>query len=75
MSRLPALDEIEHRPDSPQARPSFRDNREPSTKRLPPHCGGCWCGEPFPHRWPGKDAGAPHPREATAATAETRSAA
>lgn len=24
--------------------------------------GGCWCGEPHGHTWPGKDAGEPHPR-------------
>lgn len=26
------------------------------------HCGGCWCGEPNGHDWPGKADGAPHPR-------------
>lgn len=25
--------------------------------------GGCWCGKKFGHDWPGKDAGAAHPRE------------
>jgi hypothetical protein len=24
--------------------------------------GGCWCGLPWAHDWPGKDAGRPHPR-------------
>ena len=24
---------------------------------------GCWCGEPNGHDWPGKDEGAPHPKE------------
>lgn len=24
--------------------------------------GGCWCGDPWGHDWPGKDDGAPHPR-------------
>lgn len=23
---------------------------------------GCWCGEPGFHSWPGKEQGAPHPR-------------
>ncbi|MBL1115370.1 hypothetical protein JK364_23655 [Streptomyces sp. 110] len=23
-----------------------------------------WCGVPWPHDWPGKDGGAPHPRDA-----------
>lgn len=25
------------------------------------HCGGCWCGEPCGHDWPGRADGAPHP--------------
>lgn len=25
--------------------------------------GGCWCGLPMGHDWPGKDDGAPHPRD------------
>jgi len=40
----------------------FRDNREPSTRALPPHCGGCWCGGENGHDWAGKADGAPHPR-------------
>ena len=24
-------------------------------------CGGCWCGKPYTHDWPGKDKKAPHP--------------
>jgi hypothetical protein len=40
------------------------DNRDPATKALPPHLGGCWCGNPQPwHDWAGKADGAPHPRE------------
>jgi hypothetical protein len=27
--------------------------------------GGCWCGEKFGHDWPGKQHGAPHPRNRT----------
>lgn len=49
-------------------RRSFRDNREPSTTRRPLMLGTpddvrCWCGEPLDHPWPGKDDGAPHPRD------------
>lgn len=25
-------------------------------------CGGCWCGKPYDHTWPGDKEGAPHPR-------------
>lgn len=25
--------------------------------------GMCWCGQPYPHDWPGKDNKQPHPRE------------
>lgn len=35
--------------------------------------GGCWCGLPYNHPWPGKETGAPHPRgdcEVTTSTAE-----
>jgi hypothetical protein len=45
------------------ARVTFRDNRDSSTRRLPPHCGGCWCGAPNGHDWPGKDEGEAHPRD------------
>ena len=27
--------------------------------------GGCGCGLPWGHAWPGKDQGAPHPRPQT----------
>ena len=26
-------------------------------------CGGCWCGKPSGHSWPGDKDGAPHPPE------------
>jgi hypothetical protein len=43
----------------------FRDNREPSTRRLAPGADGrCWCGDLLYHDWPGKADGAPHPRVA-----------
>jgi hypothetical protein len=41
-----------------------RDNREPSTRRMAPGSGCCWCFAPYGHSWPGKDSGAPHPRPA-----------
>jgi hypothetical protein len=58
----PTLDSIESRPDTPWMRTTRRGGAC--------HVGpgdtlggdGCWCGEPFPHAWPGKDDGAPHPR-------------
>lgn len=28
---------------------------------------GCWCGGSFGHDWPGKEDGAPHPRQETTA--------
>jgi hypothetical protein len=31
--------------------------------------GGCWCGLPWGHLWPGKDKGAPHPRNRQAGPA------
>ncbi|WP_416976686.1 hypothetical protein [Streptomyces sp. T028] len=45
----------------------FRDNRDPATLRPPlmvgtPDDKRCWCLEPLGHDWPGKDDGAPHPR-------------
>jgi hypothetical protein len=51
---------------SPQARQRRRllrrDNREPGTRTRAIAGDGCWCGEPWPHDWPGKDEGRPHPR-------------
>jgi hypothetical protein len=43
----------------------FRDNRDPSIAAGMALGAGdrCWCGEERNHDWPGKDAGAPHPRE------------
>ena len=38
------------------------DDREPSTRKIALGGAACWCGEPFGHDWPGKDAGAAHPR-------------
>lgn len=33
---------------------------EPELKTI--SAGGCWCGVPLDHGWPGKGEGAPHPR-------------
>ena len=43
----------------------FRDNRVEETKSASAHGHGCWCGEPYPHTWPGQDEGAPHPAPKT----------
>lgn len=43
--------------------PSRRDVREPAKRaRVIAMPGRCWCGEVLLHGWPGKTAGAPHPR-------------
>ena len=39
------------------------DDREPSTRKIALGGAVCWCGEPFGHDWPGKDAGVAHPRD------------
>jgi hypothetical protein len=49
------------------SRVRYRDNREPSTIPGARNLRGleilCWCGGAWHHDWPGKDEGAPHPRE------------
>lgn len=45
----------------------FRDNRHPATTQRPLMLGTpgnirCWCGDPYPHDWTGRDDGQPHPR-------------
>lgn len=49
-------------------RQQFADNRDPATIPRPLMVGTpddlrCWCLKPLGHDWPGKDDGAPHPRE------------
>ena len=40
----------------------FRDNRLPETRsHILGGTGGCWCGEPYGHDWPGRDRDLPHP--------------
>jgi hypothetical protein len=68
VTRLMMLDEIEAAAyaDGANGRFSsgrFRDNRDPATRgKVLGVAGGCWCGEPSGHPWPGKADGAPHPR-------------
>jgi hypothetical protein len=63
MSWHPTLSSIERRSDLVQDRPRpLTDTawREAALKVI--DTGGCWCGEQWPHDWPGKDDGKPHPR-------------
>jgi hypothetical protein len=60
MSWHPTLDSIESRTEPYQ--PGWQKRR--AAPPLPVIYGpGCWCGERFSHPWPGKDSGAPHPRD------------
>lgn len=46
----------------------YRDNRHPDTRSIAAgSISECWCGQPSGHDWPGKDGGAPHPRNGTEA--------
>lgn len=70
MTRHPGLSDYDRNGDaSPQARQARRrllrpDNRVPGTQLEDTPLGWdcCWCGEPWPHNWEGKDSGTPHPR-------------
>lgn len=64
MTRCPTLDEIETagRPPRPYYRPRLADDYSRSLPVLGA-LGGCWCGAPHGHDWPGRDQGAPHPRQ------------
>jgi len=69
MAWHPTLDDIERRPDGPLTRPrrrdpSYAEGTSPYDSAL--GAPGCWCGGPYPHDWPGKGDGVPHPREAAA---------
>lgn len=70
----PTLSQIEGRADPHRPGGELRssdgyywcDNRVPGTgPRDNPlgQYGGCWCGLPNGHDWPGKNDGDPHPRE------------
>lgn len=60
-NRRLTLDQAEHRPDSRPWREGRKGYAPPEYLRVI-DCGGCWCGEPSGHDWPGKAEGAPHPR-------------
>lgn len=67
MSWNPTLSSIEQRPDRPwdRPRPVTRQAQEEDALKVIGTWHRCYCGEPFPHSWPGQGAGAPHPRGAT----------
>ena len=70
MAWHPALDDVEanaYEADIRARRSRWRDDREPSTRRLALGGRGCWCGEVLNHDWPRKASGAPHPRPGTEA--------
>ena len=52
---------------TPQARAARRfENKDPASYQRVLGSGGgggCWCGADYGHPWPGKDEGAPHPRD------------
>lgn len=68
MAWHPTLSSIESKPDGPQYRPrqvTDGQRRESALKSI----GSweiCWCGQPRPHSWPGRDGGSPHPRDTPA---------
>ena len=65
MAWHPTLSSIERKTDRPQDRPRpVTDTQRRETALEPIGSGDCWCGQPYRHGWPGKDAGAPHPRRA-----------
>lgn len=71
VKRERALTAAENSAAAKWRRRSFRDNREPSTLEAPlhdSHTYRCWCGTPWPHDWPGKDDGTPHPAALTDGT-------
>jgi hypothetical protein len=61
----PTLGSIERRTDLPQDRPRPLTDAQWAAGRLGVIGGGsCWCGDVWPHDWPGKADGEPHPRHA-----------
>lgn len=62
MSWHPTLSSIEGKADNPWDRPRpLTDTQRRESALEPIGSGDCWCGQPYQHPWPGKDAGAPHP--------------
>ena len=63
------LDETEQIADVPWTRPGrWRMGAKPAPGTGPDDLplgaqGRCWCGQRYPHDWPGRAGGAPHPRE------------
>lgn len=66
MSWHPTLSWIDRQPDRPQDRPRpvTAEQRRVAAMNAKAALGtfDCWCGLPRPHDWPGKAAGAAHPR-------------
>ncbi len=63
MAWHPTLSSIERKTDLPQDRPRpVTDAQRREAALEPIGSGDCWCGQPCPHGWPGRDVGAPHPR-------------
>lgn len=58
MSWHPTLDSLERKVEPHQRPGGSMTEGLPIMGRL----GGCWCGEPHGHDWPGKADGEPHPR-------------
>jgi hypothetical protein len=64
MTWHPTLSSIERATDRAQDRPRPATDAQRAAGRLEIiGGGGCWCGEGYPHDWPGKVGGSPHPRE------------
>lgn len=70
MAWHPTLSSIERKTDLPQdrLRPVTDTQRREDAMSAAGPLGmweDCWCGQPYQHGWPGKDAGASHPRTAS----------
>ena len=67
MTWHPTLSSIERGTDLPQdrQRPVTATQRREDAMSEAGSIGtrDCWCGGPYRHDWPGKDAGIPHPRD------------
>jgi len=65
MTWHPTLSSIERGADRPQDRPrpvTDTQRRESALKTASAFWDRCWCGGTYQHDWPGKAAGASHPR-------------
>ena len=64
MAWHPTLDNMESKAEHPWDRPrpvTATQRRESALEAIGVYH-ECWCGQKPFHDWPGKDAGAPHPR-------------